>query len=116
MASAANSIGWSEVNELKDDKNVLLVDVREPKELQETGIIPCAINIPLGTLENAFKDLTPEEFQAKYQREKPKTDTPLVFSCRSGNRSAKALNIAVGLGYTNTKNYVGGWNDWAKHL
>ncbi|KRT80470.1 hypothetical protein AMK59_7742 [Oryctes borbonicus] len=116
MSSAAKAIGWSEVNQLKDDEGVLLIDVREPKELLETGIIPGAINIPVATLEDVLKNLTPEEFLAKYQREKPQRDTPIVFSCRSGNRSTKALDIALNLGYTNLKNYTGGWNDWAKHL
>jgi rhodanese-related sulfurtransferase len=34
------------VKGLKNDKNVLLIDVREPSELEKTGTIPGSINIP----------------------------------------------------------------------
>ena len=30
-----------------------------------------------------------------------------------GKRSAKAQQNAINLGYKNTKNYLGSWNDWA---
>lgn len=46
MSASANTVDWMQVNKLKDDKEVLLVDVRDPKEIEETGLIPGAINIP----------------------------------------------------------------------
>ncbi|KAK9737837.1 Rhodanese-like domain [Popillia japonica] len=116
MSASANTVDWMQVNKLKDDKEVLLVDVRDPKEIEETGLIPGAINIPLNTLENALKNVTPEEFLTRYNREKPEMDTALIFSCRSGNRAGRALTIASNLGYKNVKNYTGGWLDWEKHL
>lgn len=39
-------VSFEDVKSLKNDKNVLLIDVREPSELQETGVIPGSINIP----------------------------------------------------------------------
>ncbi|KAI4460212.1 thiosulfate sulfurtransferase rdl2 mitochondrial-related [Holotrichia oblita] len=116
MSSVANAVDWTQINKLKDNKEVLLVDVREPKEIQESGIIPGAINIPLGTLENALKNVSSEEFLTTYNRQKPQINTPLIFSCRSGNRSSKAETIALNLGYKDVKNYLGGWLDWEKHL
>ena len=37
---------YEEVKELPNNPAKLLIDVREPKELDETGRIPTAINIP----------------------------------------------------------------------
>lgn len=37
---------FEQVRALKEDKNVLLIDVREPSELQESGTIPGSVNIP----------------------------------------------------------------------
>lgn len=46
MSCAVNFVTFEEVKALKDDKSVLLIDVREPSELKETGVIPGSINIP----------------------------------------------------------------------
>ncbi|THD18784.1 Heat shock protein 67B2 [Fasciola hepatica] len=84
-------------------KNVQLIDVREPHELQETGKIEGAINIPLGDVEQAFR-MDDEEFRKTYHVAKPKpTDRNLVFNCRSGVRSLQALKTVELLGY---KRYV----------
>lgn len=37
---------YEEVKDLPNHPQKLLIDVREPKELQETGQIPTSINIP----------------------------------------------------------------------
>lgn len=46
MSCKGGIASYEDVKALKDDKGTLLVDVREPKELQETGVIPNSINIP----------------------------------------------------------------------
>lgn len=44
---AANPIAtYEEIKNLPNDPHKLLIDVREPHELQETGKIPTSINIP----------------------------------------------------------------------
>lgn len=45
-STSGGEITWEEVKELKDNTTVLLIDVRQPEELKETGIIPGSINIP----------------------------------------------------------------------
>ncbi|XP_073820326.1 rhodanese domain-containing protein CG4456-like [Musca autumnalis] len=95
---------------------ILLIDVREPEEVQELGKIPTSINIPLATVKQALGEQTSaEEFKQKYSREKPALDSPIIFYCRSGRRSQVAAETAVALGYTNIMNYKGSWLDWAKH-
>ncbi|XP_070538147.1 thiosulfate:glutathione sulfurtransferase-like isoform X3 [Ptychodera flava] len=94
--------------------DIQLIDVREPDELVEFGKIDKSYNIPLGELKDAL-DMDPEKFQEKYKFEMPGlSDTKMVFSCRRGNRSAKALVAAISLGYTKARHYPGGWEEWSE--
>ncbi|RZC33554.1 Rhodanese domain containing protein [Asbolus verrucosus] len=90
---------FEEIKSLKSNKNALLIDVREPSELQQTGVIPESINIPLPILENVMKSSTQQEFRTTYNRNKPNMDTPLIFHCKGGKRSQQAVDIATKLGY-----------------
>lgn len=72
----------------------LIVDVREPDEFS-SGHVNGALNIPLSQL-NAQN---PQLHQiAKNQ--------PLVLYCRSGNRSAMAIQILTSLGFTDLTNGI----------
>uniref|UniRef100_A0A2M3ZB74 Putative heat shock protein n=1 Tax=Anopheles braziliensis TaxID=58242 RepID=A0A2M3ZB74_9DIPT len=105
----------AEVEDLPNHPEVLLIDVREPAELEATGRIPTSINIPLKTVQ-AELGLGAEVFEAKYGRKKPTLDDPLIFSCRSGVRAGQAALLADQLGYRNVKNYVGSWLEYGpKH-
>jgi rhodanese-related sulfurtransferase len=42
---------------LETSKKVVVVDVREPKEIAEGGAIPGAIHIPMGQLEKRMGEL-----------------------------------------------------------
>lgn len=103
---------FEDVKTVGNNPKILLIDVREPHELQETGVIPCSINIPLGEVETVLRDMSSEEFEKRYCRSKPDCDTPIIFSCRSGKRSANAQEIATKLGFKNIRNYSGGWLEW----
>jgi rhodanese-related sulfurtransferase len=103
---------FEEVKSVKNDRKTLLIDVREPQELQETGVIPGSINIPLGEVETVLKRTSPEDFLKRYGKEKPGRSASIIFSCKSGKRSADAQDVAAKLGFDNTKNYLGGWLDW----
>ncbi|KAK4475713.1 hypothetical protein MN116_000977 [Schistosoma mekongi] len=108
------NIDVKKLKEMMESNSLKLIDVREPYELKEAGTIPNSVNIPLGEIENAFK-LDGINFREKYKIEKPSlTDKNLVFSCRSGVRSLRALKIVQDLGYENPLNLVGGYNAWAK--
>ncbi|XP_013110580.1 rhodanese domain-containing protein CG4456 [Stomoxys calcitrans] len=117
-SSNANTIpivSYEEIKQLPKQPKKLLIDVREPKELQETGQIPTSINIPLGKV---AAELAPNvdagAFKAKYGRDLPQKDTEIIFHCKIGKRSLSAAEIAKSLGYTNTKNYLGSWTEWAE--
>lgn len=76
----------------------MLVDVREPQELAETGFIPGAVNIPLGQVGKNLDRL-------------PKTGKLIIY-CRSGRRSAEAARFLAGKGYTGVYNLEGGILAW----
>ncbi|XP_028290456.1 thiosulfate:glutathione sulfurtransferase isoform X2 [Gouania willdenowi] len=93
--------------------DIQLFDVRNPEEY-EAGHILKAINIPLSNLEESLK-LSPEHFEQKFRVKAPeKDDTNIVFQCRSGRRSATALEIANQLGFTRARHYKGGYIEWVE--
>lgn len=108
-------LSYKDVTNLIDRKEILLIDVRDPHELQETGELPGSINVPLNELKFAFKEMSDADFQKRYGAKKPAVNAPLVFSCRSGARSLKALQLALDLGYNRAKHYKGGFLDWAEN-
>jgi len=91
------------VEELKSrlaaGENVNLVDVREPHENAEFNI--GGTLIPLGKI----KSMSVEELEDLKEEE-------LICYCRSGNRSGIAAMVLDQLGFTNTKNLVGGMLSW----
>lgn len=79
--------------ESKIKPNATILDVRTPEEYQE-GAYPNAINIPLRELPNRLGELGPK-------------DKPLVVYCLSGARSAAAVRILKGAGFTDVLNAGG---------
>lgn len=52
------------------------------------------------TLQEVLVNMSREDFKLKYGRDKPGKDFNIIFSCRSGRRSANAQQLAISLGYT----------------
>ncbi|XP_022825273.1 putative thiosulfate sulfurtransferase, mitochondrial isoform X2 [Spodoptera litura] len=92
----------------------MIIDVREPEEIQSTGQIPSSINIPLKSVHEALDCMSEEDFRCQYCREKPALSDELIFYCKTGRRSTIALNQALKLGYVNSKNYLGSWTEWSQ--
>mgnify|MGYP000951181743 CR=1 FL=1 len=89
---------WAE--ELAQDDNAIILDVRTEAETEE-GIIPNAIIADI---------YQPQEFMNQIEAlDKSKT---LYVYCRSGGRSAQACAIMNQLGFSNTKNLLGGFIAW----
>ncbi len=90
-----------QVDKLKDlmeAGDVLLVDVREPAEV-EKGVIPGAIHIPIREL---AKNL-----------DKIPTDRPVVTYCASGHRAGMAAAALEILGYDNVRAFPPSFKGWA---
>lgn len=83
---------------LKQDANVILLDVRTKQEYEE-GHIKGSILIPLNDLEKEVE----EKIENKEQE--------IIVYCRSGVRSKEAAMLLINKGYQNVKD-MGGIIDW----
>jgi len=105
---------WDLAEELTQNKDILLVDVNEPKEF-DTLHIPNAINVPRGILESAcdfdYDETVPELANGR--------DREVVVICRSGRRSALAAFTMQQMGFTQVRSLrtgLRGWNDFDQPL
>ncbi|SCU82437.1 LADA_0C05270g1_1 [Lachancea dasiensis] len=92
------------------DAQKLLIDVREPSELQEYSM-PTAINLPLKSAPGAL-GLSAEEFREVFDVPKPASEKELIFFCAAGIRAKAAEELAQSFGYENTAIYPGSIHDW----
>lgn len=88
-------------DKLHDGGNVVLLDVREPHEWAISHL-EGALLIPQGDLPTRMSELN--------------TADEIVLLCRSGERSALALNLLHDAGFRRLKNLVGGVNAWARTI
>jgi molybdopterin/thiamine biosynthesis adenylyltransferase/rhodanese-related sulfurtransferase len=91
----------TELAERVKTNHLRLIDVREPHEL-EISRLPDATNIPLGQLAARLSELDSAE--------------DLVLFCKSGARSARALELLTSAGFKKVKNLKGGINAWAREV
>ena len=89
---------WQLNEILNNGDDIHLLDVREPHEL-EISHLGGAQLIPLGQLASRLSELD-------------SADEMVVF-CKSGTRSARALELLVSAGFRKAKNLKGGINAWA---
>ncbi|KAK0102882.1 hypothetical protein ONS95_000922 [Cadophora gregata] len=97
----------------KPNTNRILIDSREPGELQATGTIPGSINIPITSKPDSFF-ITAEEFEDRFGFERPSKEQEVIFYCKSGVRSRAAAALARQAGWDNVAEYQGSWLDWDK--
>lgn len=84
-----------------DNDNVYIIDVREVNEYN-SGHIKNAHNIPLSKIENINKKII-------------SLDSKIIVYCQSGNRSNKAAEMLLTMGYTNVYD-MGGITSWEYEL
>lgn len=77
--------------------DVFIVDVRTQEELDETGIIPGAVHIPIDEFEGRISEVP--------------TDKPIVTYCMRGGRASRAAATLRENGYTQPIEY-GGITEW----
>jgi adenylyltransferase/sulfurtransferase len=82
-------------------ENFVLVDVREPFEW-DIARIPGAILMPLGELPSRLGELNPS--------------SDLVIQCKSGGRSAHAVQFLLQQGFSKVSNLAGGILAWSERI
>jgi rhodanese-related sulfurtransferase len=95
-------ISIDEVKALMAQKQVILVDVRDPQSFAE-GHMPGALNVPFDHI-------------PKYVDDWKKDARVLITYCACTNETtaARAVVDMNAFGITNAKALLGGWNEWVK--
>ena len=93
-----------------DDSEFLLVDVREPNEL-ELASLPAEdfVNMPLSELRERRLDAVPEELRQNKELE-------VVLFCHKGLRSAQVTVFLRQQGWSNAVSMAGGIDAWADEI
>ena len=91
---------------LKDDPNVVLVDLRDIRELVRDGRIPGAFHAPRGMLEFWVDPESP------YYKNVFGTGKKFVFFCAGGLRSALATQAVQQMGLEPVCHIEGGFRAW----
>lgn len=86
---------------LKTGNSIRLIDVREPHELQISHLDGAEL-IPLGEMAGRMSELDSAE--------------DIILFCKSGTRSARALELLASAGFRKMKNLKGGINAWARDV
>jgi rhodanese-related sulfurtransferase len=84
----------------------LVVDLREPEERAQQGVISGAVFAPRGMLEFWADPTSP------YHRAEFDPNRRIILHCASGGRSALAADTLRELGYTNVAHLDGGLKAW----
>jgi rhodanese-related sulfurtransferase len=85
---------------LMDEKNLIILDVREVKECKKEGRIANAIHIPLSQVKNKLDTLD--------------NSKKVLVYCHSGSRSAHISRLLTHNGFEQVYNLKGGISAWKK--
>ena len=101
-----NQASVHEAAELQRLDAAILIDLRDVRELQKTGVVPRAFHAPRGMLEFWADPNSP------YHKPVFQTDKRLVLFCASGMRSALAVRTLQDMGMENVLDMEGGFTEW----
>lgn len=102
------TIPVAEVADLLDDPGVLIVDIRDPRELERLGTIPGAFRAPRGMLEFWVDPASP------YYKPALDDGRKLILYCGSAWRSALATAALNDMGRSDVAHLEGGFTTWEK--
>jgi rhodanese-related sulfurtransferase len=106
--SEIQTISVEEAIEMERREDVVIVDIRDVRELQHVGRIPGSYHCPRGMLEFWIDPESP------YHKDVFAEDKSFVFHCAGGLRSALATQIAQRMGLKPVYNMAGGFGAWKK--
>ena len=101
VRGGGNEIGTLLATQLINQRNAVVVDVRDASEYG-SGHIPNSRHIPLAELESRVGELTKLKSR------------PIVLTCRTGNRSGRAQRILQKAGFSDIYVLKGGISAWAE--
>ncbi|MEZ5808373.1 MAG: rhodanese-like domain-containing protein [Zhengella sp.] len=95
-----------EAAEAAKDENVLLVDIRDVRELQRDGVVPGAWHAPRGMLEFWVDPESP------YHKPVFASGKRFIFFCAGGLRSALTTKTLQDMGLEPVAHVTGGFGAW----
>ncbi len=98
----------AQVMEAMKGDDVVLVDIRDPREIERDGRIPGAFACTRGMLEFWIDPQSP------YAKPVFQGDKKFIFHCAGGLRSALAAKTAHDMGLSPVAHLGGGFADWKK--
>ena len=91
---------------------MVVIDIRREEEWQDTGIIEGAATITAFTASGRVH----REFLDKFQELVPSPDTPVMFYCRTGNRTTSLGNALIEqLSFSNVSHLSTGIEGWLSY-
>ena len=105
--SAVARLSPTEAKEKIQSGDAVIVDVRDPTEVQQTGKLKGAVNVSRGMLE--FR----ADPESQYHNPAFQKDKTILLHCASGGRSALAGKTLQDMGYTAVFN-IGGFKELAE--
>ena len=106
--TAVEALDVDAVQSLLGRDDVVLVDLRDPRELEREGKMPGAFHCPRGMLEFWIDPESP------YAKPEFQQDKRFVFFCAGGWRSALAAKTAQDMGLKPVAHMKGGFGAWKK--
>ena len=100
------TVSVDDVKGYEGDENVVLIDIRDIRELQRDGKVPGAFHCPRGMVEFWIDPASP------YHKEVFAQDKKFVFFCAGGMRSALAAQSAHRMGLKPVCHMAGGFKAW----
>jgi glyoxylase-like metal-dependent hydrolase (beta-lactamase superfamily II)/rhodanese-related sulfurtransferase len=94
----ASRLNPAQLEDATSDDNVQLIDVRNAGEVESTGVIPGARNIPLAQLSRRLEEIDPAK--------------PVVLYCAGGWRSSVGASLLRNKGYGDVSDVLGGYAGW----
>ena len=104
--SKINNLSVENAIQMHSDKNNLFIDLRDIREISNSGRILNAKHVPRGMLEFWIDPNSP--YYKKFFNE----NYHFIFYCASGWRSALATETANDMGLLNASHILGGFSRW----
>jgi rhodanese-related sulfurtransferase len=101
-----DALSPQQVNELRQQEGVMLVDLRDIRELKREGKIPGAFHVPRGMLEFWIDPDSP------YYKPAFESASQLILYCNKGWRSALAAESLLNMGCQGVSHLAGGLESW----
>lgn len=106
--NAIEEISAEDALSMVGDEGVVIIDIRDVRELKRDGKIPGSIHCPRGMLEFWIDPDSP------YHKEVFAQEKKFVFHCASGWRSALATEVVQRMGLKPVAHIETGFSGWKK--